>query len=351
MVSARRAASADDSTTVDLGAVAPARHGSPERPTGRRLTRRALAPLAIVAVVGGAIGVLNPGQETVESTDPSVATAAVPLGVSRGQQRPALEASPEPSTTSPSPTETPSASPSAEAAAETAPAEAPAEPTATPTPEPEPDYTTLGAEAGTLYAATPLNIRSGPGTSYDAISSLAQGDAATITDREADGWRQVLVGKKSGWVKASLLTDTKPAAATAKATTESEGSSGDSDEASPVGSCPNTASLEKNLTARTVAVLRALCGKFPAVTNYGGYRPGDSGYHGRGQAIDVMVSGEAGWEIARWARSNASSLGVIEVIYEQKIWTTQRSGEGWRSMSDRGSATANHYDHVHLSVR
>ena len=98
-------------------------------------------------------------------------------------------------------------------------------------------------------------------------------------------------------------------------------------------------------------MLRAVCAKFPAVKSYGGYRPGDSGYHGSGRALDIMISGEAGWEIARWARANAGSLGVVEVIYEQKIWTTQRSGDGWRSMSDRGGATANHYDHVHLSIR
>jgi hypothetical protein len=27
-----------------------------------------------------------------------------------------------------------------------------------------------------------------------------------------------------------------------------------------------------------------------------------------------------------------------------------RAGEGWRAMPDRGSATANHYDHVHIAV-
>jgi hypothetical protein len=28
----------------------------------------------------------------------------------------------------------------------------------------------------------------------------------------------------------------------------------------------------------------------------------------------------------------------------------QRSAEGWRWMEDRGSTTANHYDHVHATV-
>jgi hypothetical protein len=40
----------------------------------------------------------------------------------------------------------------------------------------------------------------------------------------------------------------------------------------------------------------------------------------------------------------------MEVIYRQHIWTVQRSSEGWRPMSDRGSPTANHMDHVHVSV-
>ena len=32
------------------------------------------------------------------------------------------------------------------------------------------------------------------------------------------------------------------------------------------------------------------------------------------------------------------------------VASVQRGGEGWRGMSDRGSATANHYDHVHVST-
>ena len=64
----------------------------------------------------------------------------------------------------------------------------------------------------------------------------------------------------------------------------------------------------------------------------------------------MISSSSVGWDIANWTRANASTLGVSEVIYSQKIWTVQRSSEGWRSMSDRGSATANHYDHVHVSV-
>ena len=54
--------------------------------------------------------------------------------------------------------------------------------------------------------------------------------------------------------------------------------------------------------------------------------------------------------IAEFVRANASSLGVSYIIYSQKIWSVDRAGEGWRYMSSRGSATADHYDHVHVSV-
>src|SRR3546814_16708158 len=59
-----------------------------------------------------------------------------------------------------------------------------------------------------------------------------------------------------------------------------------------------------------------------------------------------MQKGEAR---ANFARANASAYGITEVIWNQKIWTTQRAAENWRGMPDRGSDTENHKDHVHVS--
>ena len=67
-------------------------------------------------------------------------------------------------------------------------------------------------------------------------------------------------------------------------------------------------------------------------------------------AIDIMVSGSRGWEVAEFIRANYSALGVNYVMYSQKIWSVDRSGEGWRYVEDRGSVTANHYDHVHVTT-
>ncbi len=84
------------------------------------------------------------------------------------------------------------------------------------------------------------------------------------------------------------------------------------------------------------------------VTNIGGLRPGDPRDHGKGLALDVMVpiSSALGDSIANWAIANSGDLNIKYVIWKQHIWMP---GRAWKKMEDRGSTTANHYDHVHLS--
>ena len=48
--------------------------------------------------------------------------------------------------------------------------------------------------------------------------------------------------------------------------------------------------------------------------------------------------------------ARSAELHLYDILLRQHIWTPVRAGEGWRSMPSRGSATANHYDHVHVSV-
>ena len=91
-----------------------------------------------------------------------------------------------------------------------------------------------------------------------------------------------------------------------------------------------------------------MCHAFPQITTYGGY-DGD-GEHVPGIAVDIMISGARGWQVAEFVRAHYAELGVYYIIYSQRIWSSERAGEGWRGMSDRGSATANHYDHVHVTT-
>ncbi|MFW5473821.1 hypothetical protein ACOCJ5_10965 [Knoellia sp. CPCC 206450] len=83
------------------------------------------------------------------------------------------------------------------------------------------------------------------------------------------------------------------------------------------------------------------------ITTIGGFRAG-AGDHGAGKAVDVMVTGSRGDAVAAWAIDNMNRYNITYVIWKQRIWMAGSSG--WRSMEDRGSTTANHYDHVHISV-
>jgi uncharacterized protein YgiM (DUF1202 family) len=197
--------------------------------------------------------------------------------------------------------------------------------------QPEPEV------VGTRYAEVRLKVRETPEADADVVTVLDAADKVKVTDVTEDGFRQIIYKDEPRWVTAQFLSKSKPAA-----TSSSGGLS--------TAPCASGSGVEGGLRANAIAAHRAICARFPQVTAYGGYR-GGSANHSSGRALDVMVSGAAGQEVANWARANASALGITEVIHAQRIWTTQLAGDGWRGMSDRGSATANHYDHVHLSFR
>lgn len=92
------------------------------------------------------------------------------------------------------------------------------------------------------------------------------------------------------------------------------------------------------------------------ITSFSGYRPGDSGDHGKGLAIDFMVPerSELGDKIAEYAIQNMASRGISYIIWKQRFYAPFDSKYGpantWNPMPDRGSVTENHYDHVHVSM-
>ncbi|MFC4564566.1 coiled-coil domain-containing protein [Nocardiopsis mangrovi] len=112
-------------------------------------------------------------------------------------------------------------------------------------------------------------------------------------------------------------------------------------------------------TPRMAAIRDDIVSQFGAPFPVGCLRPGDPGEHGTGRACDFMMSNnggspsaanqQLGQQIADYAQANAGRLGVMYIIWEQKIWDTRNPGAGWKPMEDRGSITQNHYDHVHIS--
>lgn len=100
------------------------------------------------------------------------------------------------------------------------------------------------------------------------------------------------------------------------------------------------------LNSRAAAVCSAVQSRFGLAT-IGGYRP-NGGEHSTGQAIDFMISSSSqGDAIAAYVQASAGGLGVKYVIWRQRYW---EPGSSWRGMDDRGSPTANHMDHVHVTV-
>ena len=192
------------------------------------------------------------------------------------------------------------------------------------------------------YATTDLNVRIEASEDSAVVAVVDAGTKLSVTATVTDGFRYISYHGKGRWVKNQYLSDKKPTASTSRVSSGGGGISG--------APCPSGSAMESGLTPDAIRVHRALCHRYPQITSFLGRRT-SSGYHGQGRAVDSMISDSTvGWEIAKWVRANHKSLGAMEVIYRQHIWTVQRSSEGWRSMSDRGSPTANHMDHVHVSV-
>jgi uncharacterized protein YraI len=187
---------------------------------------------------------------------------------------------------------------------------------------------------------TDVNVRSGPTADADRVGRLEALTRIGVTGETKSGWTQVVTRSRAGWVKSTYLSESKPEPRPAPL---SPGVSS--------APCSINPSIEPHLTSNARSVYRAVCAAFgDSVSSFGGYRAGDDGDHGSGRAVDISVSGEPGWDIARYVQAHARDLGVTYVIYEQQMWMVGDPTGRWTTMEDRGSRTANHFDHVHVSV-
>ncbi|MEV7806253.1 hypothetical protein AB0O28_25235 [Microbispora sp. NPDC088329] len=113
------------------------------------------------------------------------------------------------------------------------------------------------------------------------------------------------------------------------------------------------------LTQRMISTRNVIMQNFPMPFGVGCLRAGDPGEHGKGRACDFMMSSggrmpdavakERGDALAQWCIQHASEYGIMYIIWQQRYYD-MRTRTGWKMMSDRGGITANHYDHVHVSV-
>ena len=226
--------------------------------------------------------------------------------------------------------ETPSTEvPVVEETAETTPADAPVAATTRPveeapqvaTPATEETAATTPAEAPT--AETPVTETPADTTETSATESTTNSDTATSTYQAEQS-------------QAPSRTYAAPAAPdyAGLAVAKSENA----------GLQPQTAAFKEEIA------------NLFGITSFSGYRPGDSGDHGKGLAIDFMVpvSSALGDQIAEYAVQNMASRGINYIIWKQRFYAPYPSKYGpaytWNPMPDRGSVTENHYDHVHVSM-
>ena len=103
-----------------------------------------------------------------------------------------------------------------------------------------------------------------------------------------------------------------------------------------------------NTAAKAREILTAAEGVNKGVKIIYGYSATSVPEHSSGRALDFMCTRDQGDWIADYIWNNRKRLRVKWIIWRQRIISQERASEGWRHMADRGSATQNHYDHVHV---
>jgi len=112
----------------------------------------------------------------------------------------------------------------------------------------------------------------------------------------------------------------------------------------PAPPCPTTLDGVKPHVAQ---VGHHLDGKFDVNDIGGAAGRAGGGDHPAGLALDFMVDTATGNALADYVLANRKAFGVTYVIWRQRY----NDGSGFTPMEDRGSPTANHMDHVHVSFQ
>jgi hypothetical protein len=123
---------------------------------------------------------------------------------------------------------------------------------------------------------------------------------------------------------------------------------------------------ETSITPTMQRLLDTVVPLFGQGHGIGCYRDGTWGEHPLGRACDFIMQVplntmptreylDHGWQMANWLVEHAAELDVYYIIWQKRIWSSNRADEGWRTYThpeagENASLQQNHYDHVHVSV-
>jgi hypothetical protein len=119
-----------------------------------------------------------------------------------------------------------------------------------------------------------------------------------------------------------------------------------------------TPSAKPGTTALLKALIKTWGGSSWGISRF--CSSGGTSEHKEGRALDWHMDSRKAKDRAKvadmvnWMTGNngeaAYRLGVMYIIWNQRIWSIYYQELGWRKMASRGSWTANHKDHVHISL-
>ena len=207
---------------------------------------------------------------------------------------------------------------------------------------------------GRRWSTAPLKLRGAPTDRARVRGVLPASRQVVLSGRRSGTFTEIVTGRTATrWVTTAFLSVTKPVPPKPRAAARTVGASGATSSVPATGlsnaPCPDGSGIEAALQPQSVRVYRAVCAAFPELSSYGGQD--GHGEHVNGEAIDFMVpSSSVGERVKAFLYAHHSELDLFDIIWSQHIWTIQRASEGFRPMSDRGSATANHFDHVHIKI-
>lgn len=283
--------SAPGTRSSSTRSTAPARHSSRHvapAPWRRQLVKVAVPSLGVLAVIGSAVAVVT--------SDADVAPASATVA-----------AAPADDIITEALAETPEVNRSAER------------------PElPDEDAVSVDVTGQKVALEDGVTIHTDADASSPVLKTLEQGQAVDVTGEKKDGWSEVVYKGLPRWVSTKAIADDLP-----------------------LGTEPCPKLSESGMQPDTVKVFRAVCAKFPEISSYGAIA--GRGEHATGHALDIMVRGPLGDQIAAFLQENRAELGIEYLIWQQRIWRPATSNS-WRGMSDRGGDTANHDDHVHVTT-
>ena len=210
-------------------------------------------------------------------------------------------------------------------------------------------------EDATTETATPVE-----GTVVEATTEVVTPAEEPTTEATTEEVTEATTPVVEETTTTEATTEEVTEAQSAPATYQAESSQGASatytaPAAPDYASIAASKSENAGLQPQTAAFKEEVANLF-GITSFSGYRPGDSGDHGKGLAIDFMVpvSSALGDQIADYAIKNMASRGISYIIWKQRFYAPFDSKYGpaytWNPMPDRGSVTENHYDHVHVSM-